>query len=62
MCQWNGQTVVARNMPAKAHQYEQFARYTATVMFVFPRSPILCHEFASACLRKLIIFLFTLSP
>ncbi|ELR22543.1 SAM domain (Sterile alpha motif) domain containing protein [Acanthamoeba castellanii str. Neff] len=32
MCQWNGQTVVARNMPAKAHQYEQFARYTATVM------------------------------
>jgi hypothetical protein len=44
-------------MPAKAHQYEQFARYTATVMFVFPRSPIPCHEFASACLRKISIFL-----
>lgn len=54
MCQWNGQTVVARNMPAKAHQYEQFARYTATVMpFKHPNLlvPIaVCLEEPNLCL------------
>jgi tRNA A-37 threonylcarbamoyl transferase component Bud32 len=54
VCQWKGQTVVARNMPSKTHQYEQFVRQAATILsFKHPSLMLpvaVCTEEPNLCL------------